>query len=238
MIAIDLLKRMFFSPKRKVFFVLVCCLCVVIYISSQTLYHSSPTQIFRLLSLNCGMGCMIGFVFSYTIAVLLFVPAAALTLLAGGFFGLGWGIILVAIATSIADAIAFLASRYLARNAVERFAIRHPNFRAIDEAITKSGWRVIALLRLSPSIPYSASNYLYGLTGISFLPYLLTSALFTLPGTCVYVYLGYLGVETLSGAERSTAEWVLLVAGLITTIIATVYITVLVRRVINQATAD
>ena len=173
---------------------------------------------------------MIGFVFAYTIAVLLFVPAAALTLLAGGIFGLGWGIILVAIATSIADAIAFMTSRYLARNAIERFVTRYPNFRAIDNAITKSGWRMVALLRLSPSIPYSTSNYLYGLTGISFVPYFLASALFTLPGTCIYVYLGYLGSETLSGAEKSTAQWFLLAIGLITTIIATVYITVLARR--------
>lgn len=47
-------------------------------------------------------------------------------------------------------------------------------------------------------MPYSASNYLYGLTGIRLLPYWVTTWAFTLPGTFAYVYLGYVGAETLT----------------------------------------
>ena len=190
----------------------------------------------RMRSIAAGQGVsgMVGFGAAYTIAALLFVPGAALTLVAGGLFGVGWGVVVVAVATSAADATSFLIGRYLARGAVERLTMRHPRFGAVDQAITAGGWRVVALLRLSPTIPYSASNYLYGLTGIPFIPYLLASGVFTLPGTFVYVYLGYVGVETLGGRGRSPVEWTLLGIGVAATLLAAVYVTVLARRALAQ----
>ena len=177
---------------------------------------------------------MVGFGAAYTIAALLFIPGAALTLVAGGLFGVGWGVVIVALATSAADATSFLIGRYLARDTVERLTMRYPRFGAVDQAITAGGWRVVALLRLSPTIPYSASNYLYGLTGIPFIPYLLASGVFTLPGTFIYVYLGYVGVETLWERGRSPAEWTPLGIGLAATLLAAVYVTVLARRALTQ----
>ncbi len=173
---------------------------------------------------------MIGFGSAYTLAALLFVPGALLTVVAGGIFGLGWGIVIVAVATTFADAISFVVARYLARDAVERAMARYPRFEALDRAITKGGWRVVALLRLSPTIPYSASNYLYGLTGIPFLPYLVTSGVFTLPGTVAFVYLGYLGAETVGGNSRTAIEWTLMAVGFAATALATGYLAVLARR--------
>ena len=111
--------------------------------------------------------------------------------------------------------------------------MRYPRFGAVDQAITAGGCRVVALLRLSPTIPYSASNYLYGLTGIPFIPDLLASGVFTLPGTFIYVYLGYVGVETLGERGQSPAEWTLLGIGLAATLLAAVYVTVLARRALT-----
>ena len=47
---------------------------------------------------------MVGFGAAYVVLALLFVPGAALTMVAGAVFGVGWGIVVVAIATSVADA--------------------------------------------------------------------------------------------------------------------------------------
>ena len=44
------------------------------------------------------------------------------------------------------------------------------------------GWKVVGLLRLSPLVPYSLSNYLYGLTSVTFGPYVLASWAGMLPG--------------------------------------------------------
>ena len=185
-----------------------------------------------------GVVGMVGFGAAYAVSALLFVPGAALTLLAGGVFGLTWGMVIVSIASSVADGAAFLIGRYLARDAIARLAKRYQRFRALDAAITQGGWRVVALLRLSPTVPYSVSNYLYGLTGIRFLPYWVTTWAFTLPGTFAYVYLGYVGAETVTTSGRTTVEWALLVLGLAATVVLTVYLAVLARRSLRRLEAS
>ena len=173
---------------------------------------------------------MVGFGAAYVALALLLVPGAALTMMAGAVFGVGWGIVVVAIATSVADAAAFLLSRYVARDAVVRLMDRHPRFKSVDRTLSHGGWRIVALIRLNPTIPYSASNYLFGVTSVSFLPFLISSGIFTLPGAFAYLYLGYVGAETLGGSSRSSVEWTLLVLGLVVTIAAVAYVTVLARR--------
>lgn len=177
---------------------------------------------------------MVGFGLAYTTAALAFVPGALLSLMAGAVFGPLWGVVVVTFAALAADVAAFLTARYIARARVAELARRYPKFGAIDQAIRAGGWKIVALLRLSPIVPYSASNYLYGLTGVGLLPYTVASAIFSFPGTVAYVWLGYLGTETVGGAERTPAEWTLLTVGIGATVAATVYITRLARRALAQ----
>ena len=216
---------------------ITCGVGIIIALSRRLPYDLDVT-VLRSWVAGHGVVGIIVFGAAYVAAALVFVPGAALTLVAGALFGLGWGIVIVSVATSAADAVSFLAARYFAREAVERLTVRYPRFGAVDQAITQGGWRIVALLRLSPTIPYSASNYLYGLTGISFFPYLLASGIFTLPGTFAYVYLGYVGTETLGGSSRSVAQWTLLGVGLTATILAAVYFTVLARRALATLYAE
>lgn len=187
----------------------------------------------RTWAVERGAAGLLGFAAAYVALALLFVPGAALTLVAGATYGFVRGAIVVSLASVTADAVAFLVARYAARHRVERLARRYPTFGAVDRAVAEGGWRVVALLRLSPAIPYSASNYLYGLTGISFWPYLIASWIFTLPGTFLYVYLGFLGAEAAGDRSRSTAEWVLLGVGLAATVAVTLYITRVARRALG-----
>ena len=124
---------------------------------------------------------------AYALATLLFIPGAALTMVAGAVFGLVQEMLIVSVASSTADGTAFLTGRYLARGTVASLARRYRRFGAIDAAITHGGWRVVALLRRSPTVPHSASNYFYGLTGIACLPYWVTTWALMLPGTFAYV---------------------------------------------------
>jgi uncharacterized membrane protein YdjX (TVP38/TMEM64 family) len=158
---------------------------------------------------------------AYVIAALLFVPGSVLTIGAGFTFGLLWGTVIVSASSVTAAALGFLIARYLARDQVERLVQRNRNFRAIDRAIAEKGWKVVLLLRLSPLIPFSVSNYLYGLTGISFHQFMLASWIGMLPGTILYVYLGAAGQSIGKVHERSVWEWVLLGAGLIATLVVT-----------------
>jgi uncharacterized membrane protein YdjX (TVP38/TMEM64 family) len=167
----------------------------------------------------------------YVIAALLFVPGSILTLGAGLAFGFVKGTVVVLVAAVLAAALAFLIARHWARPWVERHAARHPRFAAIDRAIQQRGARVVLLLRLSPLVPFSLSNYLYGLTAVRFAPYVLASAVGMAPATAVYVYLGSAGRAL--GEARSPAEWALFVGGLA----ATVAVTVLVGRAAKKEMA-
>ncbi len=186
-----------------------------------------------------GTGGIVAFGAIYVLAALLFVPGSALTVAAGALFGLAWGTVAVSVASTTAAGIAFLIARHLARGAVERKAAANPRFRAIDRAIEQGGWRVIALLRLSPAVPFSLGNYLLGLTAVRFWPYLLASWIAMLPGTFLYVYLGKVGRDSLAaaggGGSRGPGQWALLVAGLVATAIVIVYVTRLARRALRES---
>lgn len=190
---------------------------------------------------SLGMWGPVTFAAVYVLAAVLFVPGSALTLAAGAVFGLVTGTIVVSIASTTAAAVSFLIGRYLARDTVRQWAAKNPRFAAIDRAIGQRGWKIIALLRLSPAVPFSLGNYLYGVTSIRFWPYVLTSWLAMLPGTFMYVYLGYAGRAGLgaaAGAEagRSPAQWALLGVGLAATVAVTVYVTRLARKAVKENT--
>ena len=166
---------------------------------------------------------------AYVVAALLFVPGSVLTLGAGVTFGLVGGTIIVSVASTTAAALAFLIARHLARARVEELARKNETFGAIEEAIRRRGWKVVLLLRLSPVVPFSLSNYLYGLTPVAFVPYVLASWVGMLPATVLYVYLGVVGAAAARGG-RPPAEWALLGAGLAATVVVAVWVGRAARR--------
>jgi uncharacterized membrane protein YdjX (TVP38/TMEM64 family) len=192
-----------------------------------------------------GLGIWGALVFGlvYVSAVVALLPGSALTLAAGALFGLVGGTVVASLASTTGAALAFLIGRYLARDRIAARLHHYPRFNAIDRAIGESGWKIVALLRLSPAVPFNLQNYLYGVTAIRFWPCVLTSWMTMLPATFMYVYLGHLGRESLEAAaggatrSRSPAEWALLIAGLIATVAVTVYVTHLARKALRQHAA-
>ncbi len=171
----------------------------------------------------------------YVVATVLFVPGTILSLAAGAMFGLGVGVVTISIASTIGASLAFLIARYVARDRVAAIASHNRRFGAIDRAIGEAGWKVVALLRLSPAVPFNLQNYLYGLTPIRFWPYVLTSWIAMLPGTFLYIYLGHItGTGMGANRTRSPGEWTFLAIGLAATVIVTVYITRLARQKLRE----
>ncbi|MCM2370202.1 VTT domain-containing protein [Aporhodopirellula aestuarii] len=171
----------------------------------------------------------------YVVATVLFVPGTILTLVAGAIFGLGIGMVIVSIGSTIGASLAFLIARYGARDRVAQMAQGNRHFGAIDRAIGEGGWKIVALLRLSPALPFNLQNYLYGLTPVPFWPYVLTSWIAMMPGTFLYVYLGHVtGAAIGADRERSIAEWAMLGVGLLATVVVTVYVTRLANRKLKE----
>ena len=117
------------------------------------------------------------------------LPGAALmTLVAGAIFGLLWGTVIVSFASTIGATLAFLASRFLFRDAVQsRFGER---LRAVNRGIEKEGAFYLFTLRLVPAFPFFVINLVMGLTPLPTRTFYWVSQLGMLPGTLVYVNAG------------------------------------------------
>ncbi|CAG9463643.1 unnamed protein product [Pedinophyceae sp. YPF-701] len=168
---------------------------------------------------------MAAYVAVYAVLEILAVPAIPLTMTAGALFGTIPGTIVSSLGATIAATGAFLIARYLARDRVLAFAQKNAKFRAIDRAIGKDSFKIVALLRLSPLLPFSLGNYLYGLTSVQLAPYVAASWLGMLPGTYAYVVAGKFGRDALAGgAEGAGLEWWKLALGAAVTLGTVVYI--------------
>jgi pyruvate/2-oxoglutarate dehydrogenase complex dihydrolipoamide dehydrogenase (E3) component/uncharacterized membrane protein YdjX (TVP38/TMEM64 family) len=131
-----------------------------------------------------------GYFAIYVVATALSLPGAAtvLTLLGGALFGFVWGLVLVSFASSIGATLAFLASRFLFRDAVRaRFGER---LAALDEGVRRDGAFYLFTLRLIPVFPFFLVNLAMGLTPIATRTFYLVSQLGMLAGTAVYVNAG------------------------------------------------
>lgn len=178
---------------------------------------------------------------AYAIGTVAFIPGSLLTLASGALFGLVRGTVYALLGATLGAVAAFLISRYLAREPVERRLRDDPRFQRIDDAIGREGRRVVFLLRLSPVFPFTLLNYALGLTQVRFVDYLL-GCLGMLPGTLLYVYQGVLVGEVAAlGAgevERGPGYYLMLLVGLAATVVLTVFVTRLARRALNEETPD
>ncbi|MBI5201579.1 MAG: TVP38/TMEM64 family protein [Elusimicrobia bacterium] len=185
-----------------------------------------------------GLWAPAAFVALYAAAAVLMVPGSLLTLGAGAVFGPVKGAVLVWLAATLGSTLAFAAGRTIARGLVSRRLGADPRLAAVDAAISRDGWRVVLLLRLSPLFPYNALNYVLSLTGVTARDYVSATALGMIPGTLLYVYIGSLagGVAGLGGARtRTPLEWLLYAAGFAATIGAAVLVGRSARRSLDES---
>ena len=146
----------------------------------------------------------------YVLLEILAVPAIPLTMSAGAIFGPAQGTAMVSVSGTIAATVSFFIARYALRDRVKEMAQQYPKFAAIDNAIGEDSFRVVALLRLSPLLPFALSNYLYGLTSVKARPYVVASWLGMLPGSFAYVSAGSVGrtmMEAGASAGEAGGDW-------------------------------
>ncbi len=177
------------------------------------------------------------------IAICVFlIPGSILTLGAGAVFGLLRGTLYTSIAATLGATVAFFLGRTLLRDWVSRMVAERPALKAVDQAVEREGGRVVFLLRLSPLVPFSISNYVYGLTRVPPGQYILASFVGMLPGIFVYTYIGGLArrIAELGAQDAGTTplEWTLYVLGLLATAYATYRITLVARRALSEAVPD
>jgi uncharacterized membrane protein YdjX (TVP38/TMEM64 family) len=172
----------------------------------------------------------------YALAVVLLVPGSLLALAAGLAYG-PWGLPLAVSAATAGAALAFLIGRYLAGEWLRKLSNRRLLLRAVESAVTEGGWRFVALIRLSPLLPFSLLNYYFGITRISFRQYLFGTLFGIVPGTSVNVLLASAGYAYTLGGMRHPLKLAMLAVGLAVTVVVCRIILQRVRIVLNDAQA-
>jgi uncharacterized membrane protein YdjX (TVP38/TMEM64 family) len=163
------------------------------------------------------------FVFIYAVGVVAAFPGSAMTITAGALFGSALGIVVVIFAATFGASLAFLISRYFARDSIAKWLQGKEKFRKLDELTEKHGAIIVALTRLVPIFPCNLLNYGFGLTKVRFWTYVFWSFICMLPGTILYV----VGADAVFQAiQKGEAPWIL-IGVLIVVIIA---LTIIVRH--------
>lgn len=125
----------------------------------------------------------------YVLVTGLSLPGAAIMTLAGGaLFGLTTGLVLISFASSIGATLAFLFSRFLLRDSIQkRFK---QQLSSINSGIEKEGAFYLFTLRLVPVFPFFVINLGMGLTPIKTWTFYWVSQVGMLAGTAVFVNAG------------------------------------------------
>eukprot|EP00904_Undaria_pinnatifida_P013388 jgi/Undpi1/917/HiC_scaffold_10.g04381.m1 len=197
---------------------------------------------------NPGQGA-IAFAAVYIFTTVCFIPGSLLTLGAGLVFGraLGtaWGVLVgsvaVLVGATIGAILAFLLGRFVLREQAQGLFNKFKVLKAVDRAIESQGLKLVVLLRLSPVVPFSAFNYVMGVTAVHFRDYAL-GCLGFIPGTVAYVFIGTTASSLLGDDDEqedddggnSSVQLIVIIVGAIATVIAVVLISIYAKRALNK----
>eukprot|EP00282_Hemiselmis_andersenii_P042039 CAMPEP_0172070670 /NCGR_PEP_ID=MMETSP1043-20130122/13386_1 /TAXON_ID=464988 /ORGANISM="Hemiselmis andersenii, Strain CCMP441" /LENGTH=317 /DNA_ID=CAMNT_0012731047 /DNA_START=124 /DNA_END=1073 /DNA_ORIENTATION=- len=180
----------------------------------------------------------------YIVLTVLLFPCSLLTILAGLLFGLPIAIPTVVIAATIGSTVAFVLGRYLLQEWVKKMAGRYKVMSAVYQVMSRNGFKVSILLRLSPVIPFNALNYALSLTEISLIHYVVSTFFGIIPGTVLFCFIGSTAQsisEATSGdyidSEGGAGRAILFFVGLALTILVTIGISWFARRELKKEMA-
>jgi len=129
------------------------------------------------------------FVLAYVAVTGFSLPGAVILTLAGGFlFGFVWGTLFVNVGATTGATLAFLSSRYLLRDWVERKFGKWLG--PVQQGFTNNAFSYLLTLRLIPLFPFFVVNLVSGLTRMNVGTYVVATALGIIPGSFVYAYAG------------------------------------------------
>ncbi len=132
----------------------------------------------------------------FFLAALVIFPRTVLIVAAGASFGTGAAPIIL-VAGTAGGTVAFLLSRHIASSWFRRKIAERANLEAIADAVDREGWRVVALMRLGVPVPSALQNYLFGLTRINLIAYILATLVFSSPQVFLFSFLGATGRASL-----------------------------------------
>ncbi len=152
---------------------------------SGVLRYFDPETLHRSVA-SLGALAPAAYILLYTLAPSLFLPGLPITLVGGILFGPVWGVVYAITGATAGACLAFLISRYVARDWIEA-KLTGSKWRQLDHSVEKNGWKIVAFTRLVPLFPFNLLNYAFGLTPIKFVPYAVTTFFCMLPACIAFI---------------------------------------------------
>ncbi|NGO12149.1 TVP38/TMEM64 family protein [Streptomyces sp. HC44] len=136
-----------------------------------------------------GAAAAVVFAVAYGLCTVAFVPRPLLNLAAGALFGSQLGLGAALTGTVLGAGIAFGLGRILGQDAL-RPLLRGRWLKLADGQLSRHGFRSMMAARLFPGVPFWAANYCASVSRMGYLPFLLATALGSIPNTAAYVVAG------------------------------------------------
>jgi len=166
--------------------ILAVIVCAIVAVRATGATRYLEQEALRNLIQGYGMLAPLLYMLVYTLAPALFLPGLPITIVGGLLFGPFWGVVYTITSSTMGACLAFLVSRYLARDWIER-KLRSPRWKRLDEEVERHGWKVVAFTRLIPLFPFNLLNYAFGLTKVKFVHYALTTFVCMLPACIAFI---------------------------------------------------
>lgn len=130
------------------------------------------------------------FVAVYAVRPLVLLPASLLTIAAGVLFGPVGGVAVAVVGANLSALVAFLVGRTFSPERLAAVGDGTEGFLARwSERLRRRGFATVIVLRLA-FVPYDLVNYASGFLRIGVVPFLVATAIGSLPGTVAFVLAG------------------------------------------------
>ncbi|MEV5972824.1 TVP38/TMEM64 family protein [Streptomyces sp. NPDC051921] len=177
---------MLLSPKARLTYLAVILLSagasVLLFEPQRLLSAGWPPQL-------SGAGAVLVFGLAYGVCTAALVPRPILNLAAGALFGTQAGFAAALGGTVLGAGLSFALGRALGQEALRPY-VRGRWLRAADGQLSRHGFRSMLAIRLFPGMPFVVANYAAAVSRMRCLPFLLATALGSVPNTVAYVVAG------------------------------------------------
>jgi len=177
------------SAKKILLFLLILSISSTLFV-----YRSEIIPLFSglsVLSKERPLLTSVILIVAKTVSTPLGFPGTPLTLLSGSLFGKLFGTVIALIGNTMGATLAFILSRYIFRNYVQKKVLpNYPRITQYEKRFEERAFSTVFLLRLIPIFPFNGLNFLLGVTNIPIKKYVIGSFIGMIPGTALFVYFG------------------------------------------------
>ncbi len=191
-------KNLFQRNAQKIIALFFWLALIVSYQWYASVNDLSPLQVVQrmLVFMQNGAWGVLIYVILYAVRPLILFPATVLTLAGGFVFGPFLGVLYTIIAGNISSTIAFYVGQFFGDD-----ILKDDGSNGIIQRYTRrmreNSFETVMVMRFI-FLPYDAVSYLAGFLKIKFVPFILATALGSIPGTVAFIGFGA-SIESLDG---------------------------------------